>query len=218
MRALCLETKEDWDELAPFVAHAYRATEHESTGCTPNLLVFGEEVRTPADLIHGTKPGCLDFPCANRFVEEVRTSFRKAGEFAREKLVGAAKLQKRSYDIGTKLRDYPIGSEVYRFYPPRKQNKLCGVWDGPFEVLKHVSGTTLLLKSPSGKELLWHADLLKPIQGPSSPTLVKLRGIPEAQSHEKTRERIKETLTANQTGLRRSARSAQPPKRLGYGD
>ena len=37
--------KSDWDEHLPYVMMAYRATTHESTKFTPNLLMFGHEVR-----------------------------------------------------------------------------------------------------------------------------------------------------------------------------
>ena len=34
----------DWDELLPYLSMAYRATEHETTGMSPNLLMLGREL------------------------------------------------------------------------------------------------------------------------------------------------------------------------------
>ena len=42
---------DDWDEQVDFVVHAYNSTVHASTNCSPNLLVFGEDIIMPADLV-----------------------------------------------------------------------------------------------------------------------------------------------------------------------
>lgn len=41
------ENHRDWDESIPFVMMAYRASQHESTGYSPNMLMLGREVATP---------------------------------------------------------------------------------------------------------------------------------------------------------------------------
>ena len=48
------ESQKDWDLRLPFVMSAYRASRHESTGYTPNFLVFGRENRAPPDIIFGS--------------------------------------------------------------------------------------------------------------------------------------------------------------------
>ena len=44
----------EWDRNLGCLAAAYRATPHESTGMTPNLLMLGREVRLPAEVIVGS--------------------------------------------------------------------------------------------------------------------------------------------------------------------
>lgn len=49
---LCLfvnEHRNDWDDHLPFITMAYRATQHASSNCTPNILMFGHEIRCPVD-------------------------------------------------------------------------------------------------------------------------------------------------------------------------
>ena len=41
----------DWVERLPDVMAAYRASRHEATSFSPNLLVFGREIRAPIDLV-----------------------------------------------------------------------------------------------------------------------------------------------------------------------
>ena len=43
----------NWDQHLGCLAATYRATPHESTGMTPNLLTFRREVRLPIEVILG---------------------------------------------------------------------------------------------------------------------------------------------------------------------
>jgi transposase InsO family protein len=44
---LVVENKKDWDELLPIVLMVYGSVEQETTGCSPNYLMFGREVASP---------------------------------------------------------------------------------------------------------------------------------------------------------------------------
>ena len=44
---------DDWDEQSKYVVSAYNGSEHASTGCSPNMMVFGDEVLMPADVVFG---------------------------------------------------------------------------------------------------------------------------------------------------------------------
>ena len=43
----------NWDQNLGCIAAAYRASPHETTTLTPNLLMLGREVRLPVDLVFG---------------------------------------------------------------------------------------------------------------------------------------------------------------------
>ena len=47
------ENKRDWDTEVQFVMAAYRASVHDTTAYTPNLLALGREVRAALDIILG---------------------------------------------------------------------------------------------------------------------------------------------------------------------
>ena len=51
LSAFVSSNHKDWDEHLPYVMMAYRSTEHETTGMTPNMLMFGREVSMPLDLM-----------------------------------------------------------------------------------------------------------------------------------------------------------------------
>ena len=46
LSAFVNEHQNDWDEHLPYIAMAYRAAEHETTGNTPNYMMLGREVTT----------------------------------------------------------------------------------------------------------------------------------------------------------------------------
>jgi transposase InsO family protein len=45
------ESQRDWDHRLYEVMAAYRSTVHQSTGFSPNFLVYGRENRAPIDLV-----------------------------------------------------------------------------------------------------------------------------------------------------------------------
>ena len=49
IRSMIEEHASDWEDHVPYVTMVYRATIHESTKCTPNLLMFGSELRMPLE-------------------------------------------------------------------------------------------------------------------------------------------------------------------------
>ena len=51
------KNQRDRDDHLPYVLSAYRATPHKSTGVSPNLLMFNQEIDCPIDVMVGPPPG-----------------------------------------------------------------------------------------------------------------------------------------------------------------
>jgi len=64
----------DWDTHLPFAMAAYRATQHDATGYSPNMLVLGREARAPPDLIYGspTEEANRNAQSYDKYVEQTR--------------------------------------------------------------------------------------------------------------------------------------------------
>ena len=112
----------DWDDHIPYLLMAYRATEHASTKCSPNLLMLGREVTMPIDLIVGLPPGEPEYVCPIQYVEWLKGAMATSFEFAN--------------DVGLKEREYQIGKWVWRWYPPAAGQKSKLGWTGPYLVIK----------------------------------------------------------------------------------
>lgn len=129
------ENPQDWDDLLPLLMMAYRATEHKSTGCSPNLMMFCRENSFPIDLMAGLPPDRKDEMCEIQYVEWLKQSIENVFQFARDKLGSAAKRQKRNYDVHSKCRQITQGEWVWRWYPPEAKQKLGLGWVGPYLVV-----------------------------------------------------------------------------------
>ncbi|XP_060064595.1 uncharacterized protein LOC132544947 [Ylistrum balloti] len=136
------EGKLDWDDHLPFILMAYRASEHKSTGCTPNLMMLGREVDCPIDLMVGGVPEPHTDICTLEYVEWLRTTMQETFQYAHKHLEVAAKSQEITYDRNLKSREFQIGTWVWRWYPPKAGLKLELGWTGPYLVVDKLSSLT----------------------------------------------------------------------------
>ena len=52
-----------WDRKLPFLMLAYRSSEHESTGFSPNRMMLGREAELPVNLLYGPPPESRQDEC-----------------------------------------------------------------------------------------------------------------------------------------------------------
>uniref|UniRef100_A0A4W6FVS0 Gypsy retrotransposon integrase-like protein 1 n=1 Tax=Lates calcarifer TaxID=8187 RepID=A0A4W6FVS0_LATCA len=101
LRGYCVELDQDWEEGLPWLLLAAREVVQESTGFSPNDLVFGHRVRGPLTLLYDhvgqSEPpvNLLDF------VNGFRHRLYMAGERAKKNLVSAQNKMKQLYDRRT---------------------------------------------------------------------------------------------------------------------
>ena len=91
------ENQKDWDQYLPLLMMAYRSSVHESTGFTPNEMMFGREVLLPLDLVIGrAEPsgGSSETEYAVKLSEQMK----RIHQFARQHLDMSNHRQKKNYD------------------------------------------------------------------------------------------------------------------------
>ena len=138
LSAFVCDRANDWDDHLPYVLMAYRSSVHSSTGCTPFVMVHGQEQNLPVDLMYPTAAETGPAPmCGPEYVEWVRRAIAAAHNFARAHLEKSAVRQKRGYDAHAREQPgYKVGDKVRYYYPPLKQgNKFAKPWVGPFTVV-----------------------------------------------------------------------------------
>jgi len=160
--------EKDWDTRLSLAMRMYRASRHESTGYTPNMLTLRAEVRAPADIMYGS----LDEPSKETYddyVESMRECMIIAHEEARAALRKAAERNKRYYDIRVRAKEYRKGQWVYYFNPRKfvgRQDKWERKYTGPSLIIDTPSPVNVKLqRRKRAKTITVHIDKVKPFLG-----------------------------------------------------
>ena len=162
MIAMATKDQHEWDTCLPFISMAYRATPQESTGMSPNLLMFGRETTMPVDLLIGLPQ---DTPQeTTQYAQQLRERMESAHELARRHLRQAAVRQKRTYDAGVKGATFREGELAWVANKIRRKGvspKLAPKWRGPGVVTRMISDVTAEVQLSAQKRVTVHTDMLK---------------------------------------------------------
>jgi len=172
------DSQRDWDERLPLVLAAYRASRHESTGFSPNMLFLGREVRMPIDLVMGLPAEqCGLNRTVDDFVQGLQERAQEAYGVAREHLGEAARRRKATYDIRVRQAEYGVGDWVWYWYPRRYQSrsvKWQKCYTGPYLVTRKIEPVNYVLqKSARAKSFVVHGNKLKKCHGLTPPSWLK---------------------------------------------
>ncbi len=116
------DDQRDWCERVPVAAAAYRASVHEATGYTPNLLTYGKENRAPVDIVFGC-PEEEDesrYVSIEEFVASRQIMMRDVYNRVHQHLGVAAERRKERYDVKVRPLGFTVGEWVWYLYPRRR--------------------------------------------------------------------------------------------------
>jgi hypothetical protein len=154
----------DWDLYVPFALMAYRSSKHESTGQTPNVMLFGRENVLPLQAFTETS----DFHeySVPEYLLKIHKQLQVAHEEAFFHLQKASEYHKRGYLNKVRPHEYKIKDLVWYWLPICKRGetpKLSSFWDGPYVVI-HVCSDVLycIQKSSKHHSRIVHHNQLKP--------------------------------------------------------
>ena len=131
----------DWDDQLPYVTVAYRSAEHETTGMSPNMLMFGRKVSTPLDLMFELPQLIKPIP-NNQWVWELRDRIESAHNIVRQNTQQSMHRQKRIRDSRTTYETFNTGDQVFVYFPVKKigtSAKLTPFWRGPYQITGKLS-------------------------------------------------------------------------------
>ena len=107
LSAFVSSNHKDWDEQLPYVMMAYRSAEHETTGMSPNMLMFGREVATPLDLMYEMPPMNKPIP-NNQWVWELQDRIETAHATVRKYTQQSMRRQKQLHDSRTAYEKFNV--------------------------------------------------------------------------------------------------------------
>ena len=170
MIAMSTTQQQDWDEHLPFLSMAYRATPHETTGLTPNYMMFGREVSMPVDVMFPLPADDQYTP--NLYAKKLQDKLSYAYQLARSTLKKNAERQQRLYNRECYGATYHPGDLVWYMNKLRKKGvspKLQPKWRGPCLVTKMYNDVLAEIALTAKKTIVVHTDLLKPCHSRSPP-------------------------------------------------
>ncbi|CAG2207589.1 unnamed protein product [Mytilus edulis] len=158
------DNHDDWDEYLPYVMMAYRSAEHETTGYTPNYLMFGREVSTPLDIMYEMPQAQKEVP-TNKWAWKMKERMESAHSIVRRNTETAMRRQKRYHDLKLSWQKFEKNDEVYVYFPVRKSGrspKFTSFWRGPFKIIDRCTEVTYRVNCAyRGKEQVIHVDRIR---------------------------------------------------------
>ena len=133
---LPVEQKADWKSHVAQLVHAYNATKHDSTGCSPFSLMFGCEPRLPVDVAMGVPDEEGQEGHGRDYAMKLRDSLQRAYEIAGAYADKAGGRHKRRYDAKVREAVPAVGDRVLvKSVGHQGKHKLADVWENcPYTV------------------------------------------------------------------------------------
>ena len=117
MLAKCVnEEQSNWSQQLPYVMMAYRSSVHESTGYTPQFLVFGQELSLPLDCMY-PNPQEITATDIHEIVHNKQQTFQRAFELVRRNLTEKQKRRIAIYNKKVHGPTYKEEQKVLLYYP-----------------------------------------------------------------------------------------------------
>ncbi|KAF8789440.1 Retrovirus-related Pol polyprotein like [Argiope bruennichi] len=164
---LVSRNQQDWDKKLPLFLLAYRSAVHETTGYSPSQILFGRDLRLPADLLLNRLPDAPLVP--EEYVENLRTRMEEVHHLARDRIGMASEKMKTRYDARATGHNFHEGDQVWLWNPKRRKGlspKLQTNWEGPYTVFKRLNDVVVRIqKSPHSKPKVIHCNRLAPYLG-----------------------------------------------------
>jgi len=177
IRAYLKNEQSEWDKHLGCLLAAYRACVNESTGMTPNMMMFGHEVKTPLNLIFGYGQSKEVFQSCGEYVSQIRDRIHLAHEVCRRFMLKTAKRRKDNYDIKSSLIPYSAGDPVWFLNEQRREGvcqKLQPIYIGPCVILKKLNDLNYCIQqTKDGPVKVVNHDKLKPYLGNQYPDWAK---------------------------------------------
>ncbi|GFX78803.1 retrovirus-related Pol polyprotein from transposon 412 [Trichonephila clavipes] len=174
IKALCVDSGEDWEGVLPLALFSLRTVAHESTGLSPTELVMGKNLRTPQTLVYeewmeegNTSQSVVEY------ILQLNNRLKRCQDIAITRMKECQLKRKTWYDRDAVERKFVEG-DLVMVLATSKQNKLEVNWMGQGKVLCRISDTNYVTDLPERRDrsTIYHVNLLKPYH--RRPELVSL--------------------------------------------
>ncbi|UYV75696.1 K02A2.6-like [Cordylochernes scorpioides] len=158
--------QKNWDDILPFITHAYNTTIQETTGYSPFFLLFGREPMSLLDNESILMDSNMDD--YDEYIENYLDKIARTKQVVFNNTEKTQERIKRNYDKKHNERIYEPGHLVAVWTTIRKIGKcekLMRKYFGPYRILKKLSNVNYLIEpkdNPGQDPLIVHVSRLKP--------------------------------------------------------
>ncbi|UYV63268.1 hypothetical protein LAZ67_2003589 [Cordylochernes scorpioides] len=139
--------QKNWDEILPFITHAYNTTIQETTGYSPFFLMYGRE---PTSLLDDSNISVdIDKDDYDEYIKHHLDKIDRARKLVINNTIKTQERKKKNYDKKHMERSYELGELVAVWTPIRKIGKcekLLRKYFGPYRILKKMSSVNYLIE------------------------------------------------------------------------
>ncbi|UYV70290.1 K02A2.6-like, partial [Cordylochernes scorpioides] len=140
--------QKNWDEILPFITHAYNTTIQETTGYSPFFLMFGRE---PTSLLDDRNISVdIDKDDYDEYIKHHLDKINRTRKLVINNTIKTQERMKKNYDKKHMERSYEPGELVAVWTPIRKIGKcekLLRKYFGPYKILKKLSNVVGALEN-----------------------------------------------------------------------
>ncbi|UYV77620.1 hypothetical protein LAZ67_15001754 [Cordylochernes scorpioides] len=172
--------QKNWDEILPFITHAYNTTIQETTGYSPFFLLFGREPMSLLDDENIPTDSNMDdyktwtsnmddyYEYIENYLDKIARRERETRQVVINNTEKTQERMKRNYDKKHDEKIYEPGHLVAVWTPVRKIGKCekqLRKYFGPYRILKKLSNVNYLIEpkdNPGQDPLIVHVSRLKP--------------------------------------------------------
>ncbi|UYV83011.1 K02A2.6-like, partial [Cordylochernes scorpioides] len=158
--------QKNWDEILPFITHAYNTTIQETTGYSPFFLMFGRE---PTSLLDDRNISVdIDKDDYDEYIKHHLDKINRTRKLVINNTIKTQERMKKNYDKKHMERSYEPGELVAVWTPIRKIGKcekLLRKYFGPYRILKKLPNVNYLIEpkdNPGQNPLIVHVSRIKP--------------------------------------------------------
>lgn len=169
LRSYCTHMKGDWEDGLPWLLMSAREASQESTGFSPNELVFGHSVRSPMSLLSEDLKNVTPPKNLLNYVSDFRRRLYESCAQAKANLGHSQDKMKRLFDRRAEVRIFKSGDQVLALVPV-VGSPFQAKFVGPYTVLRQISDLNYLIETPDRrkKTRVCHVNLLKPYYVPDA--------------------------------------------------
>jgi hypothetical protein len=152
LRKVVSRDQKDWDKHIPTFLMAYRSAVHDTTSNTPAKILFGTDLRLPADLLLGMQPSAEKD--VSSYVQQLREELDEIHRAVKSHAQLKSDKMKSRYDGAANSDGFDESDLVLLYNPQRKKGlspKLQSNWEGPYRVVKRINDVVYRIQSTSGR-------------------------------------------------------------------